>query len=93
MAVAFYIPSYLRTFTEGHARVSLSSSPSTVAAALDELWARYPGVRDRLVDEQGTLRQHVNVFVGEDNIRDVGGFQTPVREGAEISIIPAISGG
>jgi molybdopterin converting factor small subunit len=93
MAVAFYIPSYLRTFTEGRARVSLPSSPSTVKAALDELWARYPGVRDRVVDEQGTLRQHVNVFVGEDNIRDMAGFATVVREGAEISIIPAVSGG
>jgi len=93
MAVAFYIPSYLRTFTGGQARVALPSSPPTVQAALDELWARYPGVRDRLVDEQGKLRQHVNVFVGEDNIRDLGGFATPVREGAEISIIPAVSGG
>lgn len=93
MAVAFYIPSYLRTFTEGKARVSLAASPATVQAALDELWALYPGVRDRLVDEHGALRQHVNVFIGEDNIRDRDGFATAVRDDAEISIIPAISGG
>ena len=93
MAVAFYIPSYLRTFTGGHARVSLATSPATVQAALDELWARYPGVRDRVVTEQGELRPHVNVFVGEDNIRDRSGFKTAVDEGAEISIIPAVSGG
>jgi len=93
MAVAFYIPSYLRTFTEGRAKISLVISPATVQAALDELWARYPGVKDRVVTEQGDLRPHVNVFVGEDNIRDVGGFATAVRDGAEISIIPAVSGG
>ena len=93
MAVAFYIPSYLRTFTEGRARVSLPSSPATVAAALDELWARYPGVRDRVITEHGVLRPHVNVFVGENNIRDLKGFETAVAEGAEISIIPAVSGG
>jgi molybdopterin converting factor small subunit len=64
-----------------------------VGAALDALWTLHPGVRDRIVTEQGEVRQHVNVFVGNESIRFTGGLDTAVPDGGEISIVPAVSGG
>jgi molybdopterin synthase sulfur carrier subunit len=93
MPVTFYIPSYLRPFTQGRSRVELSRSPASVGEALEALWALHPGVRDRVVTEAGELRPHINVFVGEESIRFAGGFQTPVSEECEIAILPAVSGG
>jgi molybdopterin converting factor small subunit len=65
----------------------------TVAAVLDAVGARHPGVRDRALDDQGALRRHVNVFVNQENVRFMGGLQAPVNDGAEVSIFPAVSGG
>lgn len=93
MAVIFHIPGYLRSFTGGRSRVELAGSPATVGEALEALWAVHPGVRDRVLTEQGELREHVNVFVGDESIRFSGGLATPVAEGSEISILPAVSGG
>jgi molybdopterin converting factor small subunit len=64
-----------------------------LAQVLDALWAVYPGVRDRVLTEQGALRPHVNVFVGPESIRFSGGLATPVTDSAEVSILPAVSGG
>ena len=91
--VVFHIPGYLRTFTGGVSRVDLERCPDTVGEALAALWALHPGVRDRVVDERGAVRQHVNVFVGDESIRFTGGLQTAVRPGVEIWIVPAVSGG
>ena len=93
MAVVFHIPGYLRSFTDGRSRVEIEVELDTVGAALQALWERYPGVRDRVVTEQGNIRQHVNVFLGDESIRYTGGFSTPMADGAEISIVPAVSGG
>jgi molybdopterin converting factor small subunit len=93
MALAFHIPGYLRAFTGGAGRVDLERSPATVGEALEALWALHPGVRDRVVTERGDVRPHVNVFVGDESIRYTGGLATPVPEGSEISIVPAVSGG
>ena len=93
MAVVFHIPGYLRTFTGGQSRVDLDGSPATVEAALQALSQVHPGVRDRVLTEQGKVRPHVNVFVGNESIRWTGGLATAVPEGAEISIVPAVSGG
>jgi len=93
VAVAFHVPGYLREFTGGRARVSVAASPATVGDALAALWALHPGVRDRVVTEQGEVRPHVNVFVGGESIRFTGGLATPLGDGAEISIVPAVSGG
>ena len=60
---------------------------------MSALWTLYPGVRDRVVNEQGQVRQHINIFVGNENIRYTGGLATPVVDGCEISIVPAVSGG
>jgi molybdopterin converting factor small subunit len=93
MAVSYYIPAFLRTFTEGQSRVELDASPATVGEALDALCRGYPGIRDRVLTEQGQVRQHVNVFVGDESIRYTGGLETPAPEGVEIAIVPAVSGG
>jgi molybdopterin synthase sulfur carrier subunit len=91
--IAFRIPGYLRPFTEGQAEVTVDVGPGPVRDALAALFARYPGVRDRVVTETGEVRQHVNVFVGDEAIRFTGGLETPVPEGAKIHIVPAVSGG
>ena len=93
MAVIFYIPSPLRAFTEGQAKVLLELSDGTVGEALRALWTRYPGVRDRIVTEQGEVREYVNIFVGDENIRDAGGLATPVRNPCEITVVPSVAGG
>jgi sulfur-carrier protein len=60
---------------------------------MDELWKKYPGIRDRVVNEEGRVREHVNIFVGNENVRYTGDFSTPLSPNAEISILPAVSGG
>ena len=96
MSITFHIPGPLRQFTGGLSRVAvgdLEVSPIRLADALNALWALYPGVRDRIVTEQGQVREHINLFVGSESVRDSEGLATPVPEGTEVSIVPAISGG
>lgn len=93
MPVVVHIPGYVREFTGGRSRVPLPGAPGTVGEALAALWALHPGVRDRVVTEQGEVRPHVNVFVGTESIRATRGLATPLPRDAEVSIIPAISGG
>ena len=93
MPVTFHIPAALREFTGGQSTVQIQSSPATLADALSALWELYPGIRDRIVTEQGQIREHINIFVGDEDIRYTGGLMSLVAAGAEISIIPAISGG
>jgi len=93
MAVTFHIPAGLREFTNGRRQVEIDASPATLGDALAALWAAYPGVRDRMANEQGQIRQHINIFIGDEDVRYTGGMMSPVPEGAQISIIPAVSGG
>jgi sulfur-carrier protein len=93
MPVTFFIPGPLRSFAAGKSQIVIEQSPATLADALEALWKRYPGIRDRVVTEQGQIREHINVFVGNEDVRFTGGLQTPILDGAEITIIPAISGG
>lgn len=60
---------------------------------MQALCSRYPGLRDRIVTEQGAVREYVNIFVGSENIRDSGGLATPVDDGCEIMIVPSVAGG
>ena len=93
MSIVFHIPGALREFTGGNSRVELSERSGSLADMLSELWARYPGVRDRVVDEQGQVRQHINIFIGTEHIRYIGGLGAHVADGSEVSIVPAVSGG
>lgn len=89
----FHIPGALREFAGGRSQVEVEHPPATLNAALAALWSVCPGLRDRVVTEQGEIRSHVNIFVGEENIRYTGGLATRVTAEAVISIVPAVSGG
>jgi len=93
VGVTFHIPGPLRSFTDGRAEVGVSAPAATLRDALDLLGSLYPGIRDRILTEQGALRQHINVFVGNEDIRYTGGLATALEPGAVIFIVPAISGG
>lgn len=93
MAVTFLIPTYLATFTGNRSSISVDGQPATVRDALEALWTKHPALRDRIVDERGEVRPHVNLFVGAECIRFTEGLATKVPEGSEISVVPAVSGG
>jgi sulfur-carrier protein len=93
MSVTFFIPGPLRAYTKGSAQVVVQGDFSNVRQALAALCAEHPGVRDRLLTEEGEVRQHVNLFVGNECVRYGKGLTTPVRDGDHISIVPAITGG
>ena len=80
-------------FADGRDRIDVDALPATLNDALEALWVVCPGLRDRIVTEQGALREHVNVFVGSENARYLGGLATPLGENPEISIFHAVSGG
>ena len=91
--VVFHLPGTLAPLAGGRSRVVLEEPGRDVGSALRALAARHPGLRDRVLDERGAVRLHVNVFVGADNVRDTGGLETPLRPGAEVFILPSVSGG
>ena len=91
--VTFHIPAPLRAYADGRSQVKLKTSGVTLSEALLELWVACPGIRDRVVTEQGQIREHINLFVGKEDIRYTGGLTTSIPQEAEISIVPALSGG
>lgn len=93
MAVTFHIPGPLRQYANGRSTITIDQSASTLVDALSALWVLYPGIRDRVLTEQGELREHINIFIGEEHVRYTGGLMSAVPADSEISIVPAISGG
>ena len=93
MPVTVYIPKPLREFCEGQSHVEIEESPATLAGVLSALWILFPGLRDRIATEQGEIRQHINIFVADEDVRFTGGLTSRIPDGAEISIVPSISGG
>jgi molybdopterin converting factor small subunit len=93
MTIHFWIPGPLTPMTGGLGHVDVETSGGTLQDALEALFAAHPGIRDRVLTERGEVREHVNVFVGKSEARSTGGLATPLADGTEISIIPAISGG
>ena len=93
MPVTIRIPTYLASFADGRNLLAIEGSPANVSEALKALWKEYPGLRDRIVDEQGAVRQHINIFVGDEAIRFADGLSTKVPPDAEVLIVPAVSGG
>lgn len=85
------IPTPLRKLTNNEELVEVNAT--TIGEAITELQSRYPGIKERLVDESGEVRRFVNVYVNEEDIRFLKNQDTPLKEGDEISIIPAIAGG
>ena len=91
--ISVEVTGFLTEFTAGERTIVLDGSPATVAEALELLWARHTGLRDRIVTERGSVRPHVGIFVNGAPIRHRQDLQTPIGHGDEITILPAISGG
>ena len=91
MPIKVRIPTPLRKLTNNEEIVEVTAG--TVGDAITELQSRYPGIKERLLDETGAVRRFVNVYVNEEDIRFLQNQQTPIKPGDEISIIPAIAGG
>jgi len=87
----FRIPGPLRRLSEGHVTVDVEASD--LAGAIVALDAQYPGFKDRLLDENGELRQFVNVYLNDEDVRLGSGLGASVGEKDEISIVPAVAGG
>lgn len=91
MSVSVRIPTILRTYTGGASEVDAEGV--TLAEVLDDLDRRYPGIRARILDDQGALRRFVNVYVGNDDVRFLDALDTKTPDGAQVSVIPAVAGG
>jgi len=91
--ITFNVTGFLTDFTSGQSQIVVDSGAKKLGEALGQLWQRHPGLRDRVVNEQGNLRQHVNIFLNEDNVRRRELLDTELPENCEITILPSVSGG
>ncbi len=91
MSVVVKIPTQLRSATDGETETAIDGE--TVKEVLDGLFARFDELRARIAEEDGSLRRFVNVYVAGEDIRFLDGLQTPVADGAEMTILPAVAGG
>lgn len=91
MAVSVRIPTILRSYTGDESQVTADGD--TLTAVLDSLEGAFPGIKARIVDEDGKLRRFVNVYVAEEDVRFAEGLDTKTPDGTQISIIPAVAGG
>lgn len=91
--ITFQIAGYLTEFTGGRAEIKVEGEAVNVGEALDQLWRRHVGLRDRVLTEQGVVRPHVNVFVNSQVVRRDQVLQTGITGDSEICIMPAVSGG
>ena len=90
MSVEVRIPTILRPYTGGEKNVS--GEGASLAELIADLESRYPGLQERLVDEQG-LRRFVNVYLNDEDVRFLGGLQTELSDGDSVTILPAVAGG
>ena len=91
--ITFQIAGYLTEFAGGNAEIKLPDEPANVGEALNQLWNRHAGLRDRVLTEQGEVRPHVNVFVNSQVVRRDKVLQEQISGDTEICIMPAVSGG
>lgn len=91
MTVSVRIPTPLRSATSGASEVSVDAK--TVREMVADLERKHPGIRERICEESGEIRRFVNVFVGDEDIRFLQGLDTPIPDGTQVSIIPAVAGG
>ncbi|HEX7739759.1 MAG TPA: MoaD/ThiS family protein [Marmoricola sp.] len=91
MSISVRIPTILRTYTGGASEVTASGE--TLTKVLDDLEVNHPGIRARVLDDNGDIRRFVNVYVNNDDVRFLDGLGTATPDGAQISIIPAVAGG
>ena len=93
MPISVVLPRALAPYSHGAGTITLNARCATVGDALANVQQQWPALIDRVLTEQGELRRHVNVFVGEESIRFLNGLETPVDDQATITIVPAVSGG
>jgi sulfur-carrier protein len=92
----FHLPAALRKWAGGHEVIEMSlplDLRMTIVEAFEMLGREYPGIRQRVLDDQGNLRRHVNVFVDDENVRFAQGNHTQVTQSSEVRVYPAMSGG
>ena len=91
MAVTVRIPTPLRRLTQNQPEVEAEGA--TIESLIENLEANYPGIKERICDESGNIRRFVNIYLNDEDIRFLDGNATAVKDGDEISVIPAIAGG
>jgi molybdopterin synthase sulfur carrier subunit len=91
MSISVKVPTILRTYTNGSAEVTVNGD--TLAGAIADLDAQFPGIGARVLDDDGKLRRFVNVYVNDDDVRFLEDLATPTPAGTSVSIIPAVAGG
>ena len=91
MSVTIRVPPVFRTMTSGSAQVDVEGA--TISEVLTALESQHPGFSDKLFDDSGALVRYVNVFVDDDDVRFMDGLETPVPDGATVSIMQAVAGG
>ncbi len=91
MAVEVRIPTVFRKFTDGHPSVELE--PGTLGDLVDQLEARFPGMRDQLLTGEGQLHRFVNVYVNDEDARYLEKLDTKVTDGDTVSLLPSVAGG
>lgn len=91
MAITIEIPTAFRRFTDGTPKVD--SGAATVGEALNDLTSRFPGLSRHVRDEQGQIRQFLNVYLNDEDIRFLGGESSALRDGDRVLLVPSIAGG
>jgi len=91
VSVSVRVPTILRPYTQGASEVSAEGA--TLIEVLESLDGSYPGIKGRVLDDSGELRRFVNVYVDDDDVRFAEGLQTSIKDGGQVSIIPAVAGG
>jgi len=93
MAVRVIVPDVLVPLAAGRRVLVLDPPPRTVGDAFRTIRTQWPGVYDRVITETVEVRPHVNLFIGDEDVRQCGGLDAPVPDGGEVYILPAVSGG
>jgi MoaD family protein len=91
MAIDVRIPPILRTYTDGEKAVSAQGQ--SIGALIEDLDSNHPGLKGRLLDEQGSLRRFVNVYVNDEDVRFIGGLEAELSDGDQVVVLPAVAGG
>ena len=91
MSIVVRIPTPLRRLTNGQDKVDVEAD--SLGGVIDAMNEQYPGLRDRICDDQGQLRNFVNVYVNGEDVRFLQGLETPTTAGDEVSVVPAVAGG
>ena len=91
MAIEVKIPTILRPYTGGEKTVP--GDGPTLGALIEDLESRHTGIRGRLVDDNGALRRFVNIYLNDEDVRFLGGLETPLKDGDSVTVLPAVAGG